>query len=267
MPKSWYDKHAVMEIGDEENRKFYESIMADKKPYFMTYIYPTLRKDYKKYHDAVNARCKIEFGITIDELEKMNTADMNDAMKGILGFYHERMPVGIQPCLMNKICRKFEDAFDKRTDRLQGSGSFDYGILKSDAEYSMDDYYKVSSLMKDYNRAMKDLATLVSVEKISSDEISYMSHSIGREFRESCTAVCPDDKQLCNIVLDLCYTKSTAKRFAWEMCGRTICANLLEKNGNRIMYPEKNPDGDISYGGDKFSLREINLEAADDSAE
>jgi hypothetical protein len=205
--------------------------------------------------------------MTIDELEKMNTADMNDAMKGILGFYHERMPVGIQPCLMNKICRKFEDAFDKRTDRLQGSCSFDYRILKSDAEYSMDDYYKISSLMKDYNRAMKDLATLVSVEKISSDEISYMSHTIAREFRESCTAICPDDRQLCNIVLDLCYTKSTAKRFAWEMCGRTICENLLEKNGNRIRYPEKNPDGDISYGGDKFSLREINLEAADDSAE
>ena len=267
MPKTWYDRHAVKDIGDEEKRTFYESIVADKKPYFMTYIYPSLRKDYKKYHDAVSTRCRIDFGLTIDELEKLDEASLTEEMRSVLAFYHDRMPVGTAPCLMNKICWKFEDAFDQRTVRNAGSGSFDYRMLKSDAEYSMDDYYRISALMKEYNKAVKDIAVMASVEKVSIDDIGYMTRSVERDFRAACIAACPDEKQLCNIVLDLCYTKSTTKRFAWEMCGDVICRNLLEKSGGKIKYPARDGSGDLLYGGDRFSVKELDLEDADDNTE
>ena len=267
MPKTWYDRHAILDIEDEDRRSFYDSIVADKKPYFMTYIYPSLRKDYKKYHDAVSTRCRIDFGLTIDELEKLDEAGLTEEMRGVLAFYHDRMPVGTAPCLMNKICWKFEDAFDQRTVRNTGSGSFDYRMLKSDAEYSIDDYYRISALMKEYNKAVKDIAVMASVEKVSMDDIGYMTRSVERDFRAACTAACPDEKQLCNIVLDLCYTKSTTKRFAWEMCGDVICRNLLEKNGGKMRYPARDSSGDLLYGGDRFSVKELDLEDADDNTE
>lgn len=267
MPKTWYDRHAILDIEDEDRQSFYDSIVADKKPYFMTYIYPSLRKDYKRYHDAVSTRCRIDFGLTIDELEKLDDASLTEEMRGVLAFYHDRMPVGTAPCLMNKICWKFEDAFDQRTVRNTGSGSFDYRMLKSDAEYSMDDYYRISALMKEYNKTVKDIAVMASVEKVSMDDIGYMTRSVERDFRAACTAACPDERQLCNIVLDLCYTKSTTKRFAWEMCGDVICRNLLEKNGGKMRYPARDSSGDLLYGGDRFSVKELDVEDTDDSIE
>ena len=46
MPRTWHDRHAANKIEDDELRDFYRSIVADKKPYFMRYIYPVLMKQY-----------------------------------------------------------------------------------------------------------------------------------------------------------------------------------------------------------------------------
>ena len=48
MPKTWYDRHAANKI-DGEDHNFYRNIVADKKPYFMRYIYPDLMRKYNTY--------------------------------------------------------------------------------------------------------------------------------------------------------------------------------------------------------------------------
>ena len=49
MPKAWHDRHHALAVEDTERRKLYLSILADKKPYFMRYIYPDLAKQYNTY--------------------------------------------------------------------------------------------------------------------------------------------------------------------------------------------------------------------------
>ena len=40
------------------------------------------------------------------------------------------------------------------------------------------------------------------------------------------------------------------------MCGDSIIENLLKKHDNIITYIERDNDGDIEYGGYRFSKRE-----------
>lgn len=55
--------------------------------------------------------------------------------------------------------------------------------------------------------------------------------------------------------MDLCYTNSKNKTFAWDIAGEQLFQNVLYKNGNIIYYPTKDENGDIEFGGEKFSLQ------------
>ena len=53
-------------IEDPEKRRFYLSLVADKKPYFMRIIYPALMKQYNTYIKNTNKNAMREFQMTID---------------------------------------------------------------------------------------------------------------------------------------------------------------------------------------------------------
>ena len=72
----------------------------------------------------------------------------------------------------------------------------------------------------------------------------------------SSAKVCPNRFALCDIVLDICYQRSSTKRFAWEMCGEEIIQNLLNRNNGTISYPTLDQEGDIVYCGNKFSVKQ-----------
>lgn len=84
------------------------------------------------------------------------------------------------------------------------------------------------------------------------------------EFEQECIKVCPNRFALCDIVLDICYTKSSTKRFAWEMCGTEIIHNLLRRNGGVISYPMIDHGGDIKFGGNRFSMQKTRMEVVDE---
>ena len=73
MNNEWYYRGAckVKESDNEEIKSiklFNKTILADKKPYFMRYIYPQTMNEYNTYVDKVNKKCILEFRISIDEL-------------------------------------------------------------------------------------------------------------------------------------------------------------------------------------------------------
>ena len=74
MPEAWYNRFALSyndNDSDEERvaKEFNKTIIADKKPYFMCYIYPQEMSKYKNYIENNNAQCINLFGMTISELE------------------------------------------------------------------------------------------------------------------------------------------------------------------------------------------------------
>ena len=258
MPRTWSDRHAVNKIADAEHRSFYRSIVADKKPYFMTYIYPSLMSQYKTYIKNANKNALRMFGVSVDELFQMPTAELTNEQSDFLQYYKYRMPVGTNGCVLNKICYRFEHAFDKAIIRRKRTSDFDYTVLKSEAEYTNTQYKAIKSLYNTYNQKLKDYMMFINIERPDKDVAKIEMRRIDQEFYRECSEICPNEKSLCNIVLDICYTSNATKRFAWSMCGETIIQNLLEKN-HSIKYPYKERTGDLFYCGNTFKIEEMEV--------
>lgn len=264
MPREWHDRHSVNQIEDPERRRFYQEIVADKKPYFMRIIYPALMKQYNTYIKNTNKSALREFQMTVSELLEIPEEQRTEQQKNFLHFYWKRMPVSTNHCVMNRICRRFEAEFDGCLRRHGSSVDFDYTVMKSGAEYTRSQYKAILKLYEEYNQRLRSYMIFASYERVDKDDAFAQRLNLRGEFEQECAKVCPDRDTLCDIVLDICYTKSSTKRFAWEMCGDEIIKNLLRRSGGVISFPTIDPNGGIEYGGKKFSLQKVRLEAADE---
>ena len=262
MPRTWYDWHAVNQIEDEQDREFYKRIVADRKPAFMRYIYPDLMKQYNTYMSNINKNSLREFQLTYDELSSIPYKDLTDRQKEFLEYCRRCMPVGTGRCVMNIICEKIENEFDGFVGKSSKNSAFDYSIMKSGAEYTQYQYYKIKQLCDEYNRKLQSYLVFSSYERPDADESIAVMNIMRQAFLRECESVCSNSEQLCDIILDLCYKQTKTKKFAWSICGDQIILNLLKKNGGRISYPVLSSDGDIEFGGERYQMesKEINID-------
>lgn len=256
MPREWHDRHSVNMIEDPEKRRFYLSLVADKKPYFMRIIYPALMKQYNTYIKNTNKNAMREFQMTIDELSAIPRSQQTERQRDFLRYYKSRMPVGIHNCVMNRICRRFEKEFDGYLGRHNSENQFDYSIMKSGAEYSRSQFNAITKLYENYNRRLRNYAVFANYERVDEYDTFTRMMEMREDFVQECSKVCPNRFALCDIVLDICYQRSSTKRFAWEMCGEEIIQNLLNRNNGTISYPTLDQEGDIVYCGNKFSVKQ-----------
>lgn len=260
MPREWHDRHAVNKIEDENRREFYRHIVADRKPYFMRYIYPDLMKKYNTYIKNTERNALREFQMTVDELSELPYKELTPRQQDFLRYYGSRMPVGVNGCVMNKICRRFEDAFDGFIGKSAKNASFDYTILRSDTKYTARQYSAVKRLYEDYNKRVVSYSVYAGYERIDKYDASAELSAMNEEFRRECSEVCQNEDALCNILLDLCYSRRATKRFVWSMCGHVIIRNLLAHNGGVISFPAPDEDGELAYCGKRFTVKTIKAE-------
>ena len=253
MPREWHDRHAVMNIEDEAEREFYRSIVADKKPYFMRYIYPQLMRQYNTYITNTNKNAQRRFQMNVEEMMRKPAKELTEEQLTFLRFYKAKLPVGVGDCVMNRICRAFEEEFDGFVGKSAVSG-FDYEIMRSDAQYSSRQFYRIKQLYEDFNRRVKNYAAFTNYERVDDAEAAEALAAMCADFQAECAAICPDRRAMGNIILDICYTKSSTKAFAWKVCAGEIIQNLLEKQDHMICFPTRDPSGDILYGGERFRL-------------
>lgn len=259
MPKDWHDRRAASKIEDDEERDFYRSIVADKKPYFMRYIYPALMKQYNTYIKNTDRNALREFQMTVAELQALRDDELTDRQREFLKYYDNRMPVGTGDCVMNKICRRFEDAFGGYIGKHNAAVRFDYHFMRSDAEYTPKQFSAVKRLRDDYNRRLSSYAVFADYERVDEYDSFAALSMMNDEFRRECSVICPDSRALCNVILDICYTKSSTKRFAWSMCGDDIIHNLLSSHDGIISYPVPDASGEFEYCGERFAVETIQI--------
>ena len=258
MPREWHDKHTVNKMDNIFKKELYSKIAADKKPYFMRYIYPSLMKQYNTYIKNTNRNALREFKMTIAELNKLDK--LTDTQKEFLQYYKYKMPVGTSNCVMNKICRRFEEEFDKYIYKYNSSNNFDYTIMKYGEEYSSKQYNSIKKIYKDYNEKLINFSVLSNYERIDEAD-SYVNLSMLNEnFKKECDKICSNSRTLCDIILDVCYSKHSTKRFAWNMCGEQIISNLLLKNKNNIFYPVADTQGDFKFCENTYKINNKKIE-------
>lgn len=264
MPRLWRDRHTVNKLEDGDKKNSYRRIVADKKPYFMKYIYPELMQQYNTYIKNTNRNALREFQLTVDELIALPSDELTHRQQDFIQYYNYRMPVGVGDCVMNKICRRFENEFDRYVSRHHTASGFDYSFMKNETEYSPAQFYAIKGLYEDYNKRLQNYAIFAQYERLNKDITSLEINQMTIAFREECTKVCPNADMLCNIVLDLCYKRGASKKFAWSMCGDTIIRNLLKHNDNYISYPTLCDDGNLNYCGNTYTTKTKRIEVDDE---
>lgn len=277
MPDKWYSwisnkiSKGKTSVEKKENW-FNRKLIADKKPYFMQYVYPSEKARMNAYKKKNNEKCLMRFRTTLDYL-----IEKPDKTKEELKFvqcYYQRIPLGIAPCTINKICWRIEELFDE-TKNNSDINNFNYSILKcQDVEYSTQMYNKIKKIYERYKREIANYMQYAKSERIKSDERQIQKYIFKEEFRKQCLEQCPNEEYLCNIVLDLCYQKSkNSKQFAWDICGDMFIQNLLKRNNYMVTYPTLDEDGDIEFNGLKFSMQtseikvNIDIETEDDKCQ
>lgn len=255
MPKSWHDRHTVNKIEDLDKKTFYRDIVADKKPYFMRYIYPALMKQYNTFIKRTNKNALREFQMTVDEMQALPYSELTDRQKEFLRYYGYRMPVGVGDCVMNKICRRFEQEFDGYVKKHTATTDFDYTIMKNEKQYPSSQFYSIKKLYEEYNKRLQSYAIFSSYERV--DEYDSLAEyiSMNEWFRNECEKICPNHDTLSNILLDICYTRSATKRFAWSVCGYDIIQNLLNNNHGSILFPVLDDSGDIEFCSNRYTIK------------
>ena len=153
---------------------------------------------------------------------------------------------------MNRICWRIEDEF--KTTNVLPDVEFDSSILKSDEQYSQEEYDAIKRLYDEYNSSMQLFLKNKKQNELGDDEAGFDVINLKDVFIEECNKACPDGEILANIVVDLCYTSNKNKTFAWDVAGEQILNNVLKNNRYMISYPVKDDDGDIIFNGHRFSL-------------
>ena len=263
MPSYWYSYRDNKvtdddDIDDIERKEFNKSIVAATKPYFMTYVYPSLRTQNNLYQKSNNqgvARRFWEYGIyTIQELEAYQ--DKTDEMIEYLDYYYKLKPVGTNACIVNRICWLFENTFSGYLSKKFEQPAFDCSILKSDAEYSRNDFNKIYAIYKEYLQKLELFKKKTETQKVDVYDLWMERDVCAKWFKGECEKICPNEDELCNIVIDMLYHTENSKQFAWDVCGSVIIKNLLKNSNGQIQFPEQTKDGgDFQYCGINFVMR------------
>lgn len=255
MPDSWHKSESGYHETDSSKVKkehwINRRIAADKKPYFMKYIYPSEKSRYDEYNRKNNEKCLMRFRITLEELIKKESRTKEEQI--FLDFYQKHLPLGTAPCMVNRICWRIEELFDGID--LPKSSDFDYSILKCDVEYPQNLFPKIKKIYENYKREMQTYMQFAKSERIKQEDRQMQKYLLREQFKQLCLAQCPNEEILCNIVLDLCYGASRqSKQFAWDICGGMFIQNLLKKNDYKISYPVLDDNGDIEFEGNRFRM-------------
>lgn len=259
MPRNWYDRAANritnrLSEEEKERRTFNLRILADKKPYFMRYIYPNLMSQYNTYIKNTNKKCIREFRKTISELMEKDANQRTQAENEFITYYIQRMPVGTHGCVMNQICRRFEEEFDNYFSKAPTDENFDYSIMKSGEEYTTTQYNAILKLYKQYTKSLQEYMQFSKRERVDEDESASKRNIMVQNFKAECQKVCSNASQLCDIILDICYRRTGSKQFCWDMCGEEIIHNLLSNNNYALSFPVQDANGTIEFCGKKFTL-------------
>lgn len=263
MPKEWFDYKANIYYDSSgvpiDKNEFNLSILAEKKPYFFTYIYPEEERKYRKYIEQTERNCYSKFGVGIKQLSEKN--DLNEQESAFLEYYAKKMPVFTEQSVMNRICFKIE----KQLDNLSPTSGvlFDHSLLKTNKPYSASIYKKISKLYVEHNKRMKEynsFTNFIRLSKTEKLEAQNRRRIFIEEFKEKALAITNNIEDLCNISIDLCYKNNKSKQFVWDICGEQIIKNLLSKNNHTYSYPVVAANGSIKFNGNSFEMITVQSE-------
>ena len=267
MPKSWYDYHSNKIDYDHdskkeiERKKLYQRICANKKPYFFSFNYLSLKSDYDKYMSNVEMKSCAIFKISYKDLIKKEHKTSKEQQ--FIQWVNNKMPLDMSPSIMNRICWAVADEMDSLKEEPRDK--FDRSMIKSGYNYSLIAFKSIENLYKQYkiqvsNFTKKKKSEFYVADENENDEGYEDIDQLKAQFAEKCANLCPNQYELCDILVDMCYKGRANKEIAWFVCGDTIIENLLKNNNDNMYFPQKVDSGEEFWcRGQRFCMKKVKI--------
>ena len=173
---------------------------------------------------------------------------------------------------MNKLCREIE-RWERRIRYKRTYKDFDWTIMiDEDINENEETFRQIEEIYHEFNKLMaelgKEAAMFRKYDEYKDELKDWIDKKTAKNFvfnwnyyydiyRQKCRAVCPDEKELANYAVRLCYEKypSRNKKFMWQMAGDGIIQNIKAVD---ICLPVRDDNGTYIYLGKKYSMMPYN---------
>ena len=277
MPKHWTHKQRIDYENDTEEeikrKEFENRIVVDRKPYFMSYIYPQLQEDYKKYVKKHNAKCQRYVGKNINQI--FEEGNRTDEEKKLIYQYNRYMPVMKNNCVMNELCSLIEEA-DFNLKYFKKKEEFDWTILLN-KEYEVKRrsalYARITDILQRYKDTQDNLAysvnALMDISTSSKELDEYIKEmkNINQMFflEKEIEHIGLPREEIYNYFVDLIYTKfKKGYHILWNVFPDQIFKAI---SLGKMIYPVRDEDGEYTYFGERYSFKVVDLDLSEEGNE
>lgn len=260
IPSYWHKKQVVKEDDTEkikQEKYFNNSLLANKKPYFFIWLYPSLKKEYEQYCKSFNSICLRKFGCSIKELLYKENKSKQELE--LYYQYQKYNPVIEANCSMNILCKEFE----KLERNIKYSLKNDT-ILNQYADKNIDFDNKELVLKKVYNlvKGYKTHKKLKYLDNIFEEEETTLFNQIYYKQKEYIKTTYQRElykmfsnaRDLFDVLCMMCEKYNMNYEVIWEIMQDDIVEVIPEYNSMVVVES----DSDTEYLGKSLRLEAIN---------
>lgn len=264
-PKDWVERVKIDQNDSDivKSQKYrHNSMVICKKAYFMIYLYGKLEKSYRNHMKQFDLDCKNKFGMSYKDLKysKSKTKGQRRFLKNSENF----SPVLDTPCVMNKICHRFE----KLESEISYDKSFNKSVLqdfiREDVLLEDDKVEKLLRFYKEYKAEKKfEYQTQLLDDILTKDQVFECISSIRTNLINEFSKKCNDDistnsEELFQYMMAVSkiYTDNNKIfdfTFVWDILGENILLSIPKENSIMCVEDENGQE----YLGRKYKLIEI----------
>lgn len=271
-PTSWksyikFDKDNEQE--EALNKKHFQNkLVAKKKPYFMIYIYESLKNDYSKYINSQRTLCFETFGVKLNDLKARE--NKTEIEKDFLRKYYKNMPVTTYNCTMNKLCWHLDsiDRDIKLTKPKKQNREYIESIINKNIEWCDDRYTKVEELFNKFskekslaikNTKMSNKSKDNAVDNMVQDDANELDlDSFYEKYRRLLLEITTNESEFANYAFKISYSKNKNKDFVWCLAFDGLMRNLKTNFKEKVSVPVQcSKDEGVEYLGRYYKLKEI----------
>jgi hypothetical protein len=263
-PEHWTKWKRITEgmtLEEKEQQEFYNRILGDKRPIFMTWLYSGYRKKYKKEIAIYDNISKTNWGISFKDLKSLS--ERTDEQQKLIDRYVRKSGFIDNNSPMNALSKYMENELQKIKEfRKASAKDFDFNVLLSGSymiprKYDVDKmvllFKEYKSLRRSFRENHNEFDGFSSSEQIS----EYIR-------RRAASTISSNATELADIAATVCYggvLGKNSKSFCWSVFGKDIVQNIRDKKKTKfVRVPLPSPTGKIEYLFSKYSFYNINIE-------
>ena len=261
-PEHWTKwKKITNDMSEEEKaqQQFNNGILADKRPYFMRWLYSGYNNRYLKEIAARNNICYTKWGVSFEELiaREIKTQEQLN----LIAKYNKRTFFINNNSTMNRISRYMEKELKNiKLKNKTASANFDFMILVSQKFHtpSSVNLDKMMLLYKHWKSLKRALHNAEHVDDDFSDIAQISSHINKKAY----STISSNAAELADMAVYLCYVilGKTSKTFCWQVFGKEIVENMRSRHDKKyVRAPKKSEFGSQEYLWSRYGMYIINI--------